>query len=170
MNKNRLLLALILLSFALILAATTGCEKNAQILKLNIKIDGNGFVHQTYATKVSSGYTKGSLVMLTAKPDKGWAFSHWEGDLTGSENPKEITVTEPTEITAVFVPTLSVAWCGNWGSVTPSGAFIAKYDVDLFIGPAEVPENYDVLVIDELYNLDFSVTDCHFRQRRRSFP
>ena len=35
-------------------------------------------------------------------PDTGWAFSHWEGDVTGIDSPVELTITGPTSVTAVF--------------------------------------------------------------------
>jgi len=41
-------------------------------------------------------------VRLTAVPDSGWVFSRWEGDLTGNQNPVDITVEDETNITAVF--------------------------------------------------------------------
>jgi len=160
MRRPKFLAVLILLSFALIMTMATGCEKNPQLIKLKVTIEGNGVVRQTYTPKASAGYVKDSLVMLTAQPDKGWKFSHWEGDLTGSANPKEIAITEPTDITAVFLPTLKVAWCYvRHESFMPSDALLAEYSLDLLEEPASIPTDYDVLVIDELDALNFSVTD-----------
>lgn len=44
-------------------------------------------------------------VRLTAEPDSGWVFDRWEGDLTGNENPEEITLSsdQSGNITVVFL-------------------------------------------------------------------
>ncbi|NIA16652.1 MAG: hypothetical protein GWP08_21590 [Nitrospiraceae bacterium] len=39
-----------------------------------------------------------------ATPNTGWQFDHWEGALTGSDNPATLTMDEDKEVTAVFVP------------------------------------------------------------------
>jgi hypothetical protein len=161
MRKSKLLLAIVSLALALILGGTTGCQR---LLDLSISIEGKGMVEETYIAKSGSGYSEGSIVMLTAKPVLPWKFSHWKGGLTGSKNPVEITITEPTVITAVFTldplpANPEIAWRYIDGSFMPSDAFAAKYNPDLYLGSTEVPEEYDVLVIDELDYLDFSVTD-----------
>lgn len=54
------------------------------------------------------GVEHGQTVRLTAKPNAGYVFDHWEGALTGAENPVTLTLTEqPTQaVIACFVPTL----------------------------------------------------------------
>ena len=47
-------------------------------------------------------YTSGTEVELTADPNTGWSFSEWTGDLTGSENPKTITMNDNKTVTANF--------------------------------------------------------------------
>ena len=47
-------------------------------------------------------YTPGTGVVLQAVPDEGYIFSHWEGDLTGNENPTSIIMDDDKVITAVF--------------------------------------------------------------------
>ncbi|HBL67231.1 MAG TPA: hypothetical protein DDZ70_00805, partial [Firmicutes bacterium] len=162
--KKRLVFALLLLTLALTLSAATGCEKD---LPLTITIKGQGVVHQLFTSKASSAYSKDSVVTLSAQPALMWQFSHWEGAITGSASPKEITLTEPTAITAVFTPVElpsipqdpTVAWCYVTGGFMPSEAFVAEYDPDSFQEPTITPAGYDVLVIDELFNLQFPVTD-----------
>ncbi len=46
-----------------------------------------------------------ATVRLTAEPDSAWQFDRWEGDLSGNENPAEITIPagESRSVTAVFV-------------------------------------------------------------------
>ncbi|MBN09012.1 MAG: hypothetical protein CMC79_01375, partial [Flavobacteriaceae bacterium] len=55
---------------------------------------------------ISSGrgntYNSGSVVKLTATPQEGYSFSGWTGDLVSSENPVEIDINSPKQITANF--------------------------------------------------------------------
>ncbi|UCC65347.1 MAG: hypothetical protein JSV36_10015, partial [Anaerolineae bacterium] len=47
-------------------------------------------------------YHYGDMVTLTAIPDSGWTLAGWSGDLSGSQNPATITITDDTTITATF--------------------------------------------------------------------
>ncbi len=63
-------------------------------------------------------YTYGEQVTLTASPASGYDFSYWDGDASGSQNPKTITVTGDMSVTAYFIQggyTLTT-------SVSPSGS------------------------------------------------
>src|SRR5690625_7265271 len=51
---------------------------------------------------LTTDYTFETVIELTAKPEPGWTFSQWEGDLSGSENPIEITIDDEKEVTAIF--------------------------------------------------------------------
>jgi hypothetical protein len=42
-------------------------------------------------------------VTLTADADPGWTFSSWSGDLSGSTNPEQLTITGDMSVTANFV-------------------------------------------------------------------
>jgi|LSQX01.2.fsa_nt_gb hypothetical protein len=65
---------------------------------------GEGKVNQEVAVSASSTqYEHGTQVQLTAVPETGWRFSHWEGDLEGSANPATISVDSEKSVTAVFV-------------------------------------------------------------------
>jgi hypothetical protein len=57
---------------------------------LTITIEGDGSVTKDPDQTV---YTYGTLVELTATAEIGWTFSHWSGDLTGSDNPITINMT-----------------------------------------------------------------------------
>jgi len=61
-------------------------------------------------------------VSVTATPDAGWAFSHWEGNASGSENPLTVVMDQDKSITAVFAISdpvyLTTAVVGE-GTVTP---------------------------------------------------
>lgn len=53
-------------------------------------------------------YDVGEVVAATASPAAGWRFDHWEGDVTGSQNPVEITMNVNKSITAVFLETTGI--------------------------------------------------------------
>jgi len=69
---------------------------------LTITIDGSGSVTKN---PNQATYTYGQVVTLTAVPGTGWAFSSWTGDLTGSQNPKTITMNGNKAVTAHFLDT-----------------------------------------------------------------
>lgn len=47
-------------------------------------------------------YLYGTLVNLTANADCSWMFDHWDGDLSGSENPENITMDSNKTVIANF--------------------------------------------------------------------
>jgi hypothetical protein len=80
---------------------------------LTVEIDGDGYVT---ATKVNSGdvwyYNKTEIptehklgagtILLQAYADEGWKFSHWEENLTTTENPVEYKSEKYGYVRAVF--------------------------------------------------------------------
>ena len=80
---------------------------------LTVNIIGSGSV-----TKVpdQATYASGTSVELTANPVPGWSFSGWSGDLTGSTNPKNITMDSNKTVTATFILP-SIAVVPNYTSV-----------------------------------------------------
>ena len=69
---------------------------------LTVTIDGSGSVTKN---PNQATYTFGQVVTLTAVPGSGWGFSSWTGDLTGSQNPKTITMNGNKAVTAHFLDT-----------------------------------------------------------------
>ncbi len=67
---------------------------------LIVNIQGNGSV---ILSPDQTSYTYGTIVILTANPEPGWYFSHWSGDLSGTENPTDIIMTSDKNVTAHFV-------------------------------------------------------------------
>jgi len=67
---------------------------------LAISIEGEGDVGQDPSAPYYQGYD--TEVTLTANPDTGWSFDHWEGALTGSTNSGTITMDGDKTVTAVF--------------------------------------------------------------------
>ena len=73
----------------------------------------------------SGTYDENSTATLEAIPATGFAFDHWEGDLTGSDNPDDLLMDTNKSVTAVFVElpktlTASVSPIDS-GTVTQSG-------------------------------------------------
>jgi hypothetical protein len=50
----------------------------------------------------NGGYPEGTVVTVTAIPNKGYTFANWSGDLSGATNPTTITVNGNKNVTANF--------------------------------------------------------------------
>ena len=96
----------------------TGSEETTIVMNSDKTVVAN-FVKKKYALTVNkqgegtvtekiikagaaTDYNSGTVVELTATPSSGWKFKEWSGDLTGADNPKEITIDKPKTVTAVF--------------------------------------------------------------------
>ena len=69
---------------------------------LMIDIDGEGSVSEKVVGTKSGSYQEGTTVELTATPGTGWSFDHWEGDLSGTDNPTQITISSTKSVKVVF--------------------------------------------------------------------
>ncbi|HHE72671.1 MAG TPA: hypothetical protein ENL34_10375, partial [Chloroflexi bacterium] len=68
---------------------------------LTMAVDGSGSTDPSVGIHT---YDEGTVVPLTATPDAGWMFDHWNGDVTGSTNPTSITMNGDKSVTAVLTP------------------------------------------------------------------
>lgn len=66
---------------------------------LTIETAGAGTV---VVEPMAATYTEGSTITLTPSAETGWHFVRWEGGLTGSANPAQLTMDENKAVTAVF--------------------------------------------------------------------
>ena len=48
-------------------------------------------------------YRHDTVVQITAIPHPSWSFSHWSGDLSGTDNPTYITLDRDKNVTASFI-------------------------------------------------------------------
>ncbi|TVP97693.1 MAG: hypothetical protein EA359_19310 [Balneolaceae bacterium] len=72
---------------------------------LTVNVIGQGRVDEEVVQAKTTNYPAGTLVQLTAVADENWIFTEWTGDLDGDENPAQIVVDGPTEVTATFLRT-----------------------------------------------------------------
>ena len=95
---------------------TVGGEHSVMVLAprytLTIAVSGSGSTSPSVGTHT---YAAGTVVQLTATPAAGWRFDHWSGSVSGSRNPRSITMNGNKSVTAHFVkvnqsPVASFAW------------------------------------------------------------
>ncbi len=69
---------------------------------LTVSVEGEGAVSEKVIETKSGSYQEGTIIELTATPSTGWSFDHWEGDITSTENPIQITISSAKSVKAVF--------------------------------------------------------------------
>ncbi|HPB00850.1 MAG TPA: T9SS type A sorting domain-containing protein [Candidatus Marinimicrobia bacterium] len=74
--------------------------KTPTIAPLIVKVEGSGSV--LFEPENTGFYNLNTVVTLTAVPEEGWEFKGWGGDLTGSDNPANVTIDGAKNITATF--------------------------------------------------------------------
>jgi hypothetical protein len=72
----------------------------ASTCTLTVNVNGQGAVD---LDPPGGTYSSGTWVQLAASADTGWSFDHWEGNLSGSNNPESILMDGDKLVTAVFL-------------------------------------------------------------------
>lgn len=97
-------------------------EPDPTYYDLNVDVQGSGKVDLSPS---GGTYESGTTVSLTAVSESGWAFDHWEGDISGTSEGKTVTMDSNKTITAVFQRkeyTVSTSSSGNGTiNLSPSG-------------------------------------------------
>jgi len=70
-------------------------------------------------TPASNWYDTGSVVQVQATANPGYVFSHWSGDISGSNNPTTVTMNGPRTATAVFAGEVNLTVASAYGSPSP---------------------------------------------------
>lgn len=122
-----------------------------KLFPLTVDIQGGGVVKEELV-ETKGTYQEGSTVKLTATPNTYWAFDHWEGDITGTENPALITISNAASVKAVFVE-------HDPGIVFTETEYVSPYEINFKLGMGiniscqldAYREDGDHIVVDETY-------------------
>ncbi|MFQ5412803.1 MAG: hypothetical protein ACE5EC_10925, partial [Phycisphaerae bacterium] len=85
-----------------------------------VEVIGNGAV---VLNPQGPAYRIDEVVVMTAIPDPGWRFDHWDRSLSGTQNPYALSVDDSTmHVTAVFTAAGSPQGSGVCGAGLPLAA------------------------------------------------
>jgi Divergent InlB B-repeat domain len=76
-------------------------ELSLDTVKLTMSREGQGTLAPTAGAHT---YSVNLDLPFEATPNTGWRFDHWEGALTGTDNPTQLKMDEDKVVKAVFVP------------------------------------------------------------------
>ena len=70
---------------------------------LTTAVEGEGTIEEkVIKAGAATDHNSGTIIELTATPKAEWLFKEWKGDLTGTDNPIQITIDKAKTVTAVF--------------------------------------------------------------------
>lgn len=105
---------------------------------LSTQVSGQGSVDPNGGT-----YNHGTPLTLTATADTGWHFLEWQGDVSGPNNPIDLTMDANKVVRAVFQQdeppaqyVLTTAWSGD-GRIQPNGG---TYDEGTIVTVTAIPD------------------------------
>ncbi len=75
--------------------------KTTTTYTISTEVSGSGSIT---TDPVDTSFNSNSSVSVEAVPEPGYMFDHWEGDLSGSTNPRDLYMSANRSIKAVFVP------------------------------------------------------------------
>ena len=120
---------------------------------LTINIKGNGTVtEELVSTSRSTEYEAQSVVRLTPNEREGESiFLKWTGDITGTDNPIEVTIDEPKTVTATFEFAVYNGVVGKWVIKKEKGGgsekiLLADAEIDYIIFNSDF--TYEVGLVD----------------------
>jgi hypothetical protein len=105
LHRNTTCIALGCFLACFILSCSSDSSSSAseeETYSLSVEIKGQGEVKEFQLSSKATDYTEGSLVELMAVPAEQWEFIRWEGDIEGADNPTSITISNNSDITAIF--------------------------------------------------------------------
>ena len=103
----------------------------------------NGGSVRLQPAQPSGGYAANQEIAMSAVPQTGYIFSHWNGDPTDAENPKTLLLGDNMVITATFNPTVTICIdLSDTGSVAlepaqPPDGYVAGTEVTISATPAK---------------------------------
>jgi len=102
---------------------------------VTINIEGEGSVSVGDSLLNTGNFTEGSTITLTAQPEEKWVFSSWSGDIDSDENPVELLVDGPKEVTVTFMRTYNFnanVQPAEGGVITPaSGDYMRNSSIEV---------------------------------------
>jgi hypothetical protein len=124
-------------------------------------VSGNGSIAKD---PDQSTYDYGTVVELTATPGTGWHFVEWQGDLSASANPSNITMDGDKDVTANFeIDTFAVKASapGGFGKVSPAMQSVdygGKAAIDISPDPgyriASITDNGAAKTVNDPYTIN----------------
>jgi hypothetical protein len=133
------------------------------IFRMYVSPDGGGDVVVGERLPGDYPYVKiideNTTLYLEATADDGYYFVGWSGDLSGDENPTEVTITAETDITAHFFPE-EIASTDNRlhilfrkGTVVQDRYGAKLFGIELAVADATPPPPPDEEIVGEAYEL-----------------
>ena len=86
-------------------------------------------------------YEAETKVTIEAVPDDGYRFSHWSGDVSGTDNPMKITMDSDKSVTANFIRQYTLTITSEPGGTTDPTPGTYTYDSGIEVTITATPEN-----------------------------